>query len=181
MVTGVGGRRFIMRKILKILNTIEEWTLVLVLVGLALLTFVQVFSRYVLGYSFTWMEELGRYLGVFIAFLGASLGVKYGTHFSMDLVYEQVKRDRFRHGLKVCVNLICGLMFFVVAWYGWAQAMKLYQFGVRTSVLEVPKYWAYLPIPIFSIIMGSRFLRLAVKHSMAFIRKEPYLLPGQEP
>ena len=108
-----------MKKVLQILNRIEEWTLVFVLLGLAFLAFVQVFCRYLLSFSFTWMEELARYVGVFIAFLGASLGVKYGTHFSMDLVYERVSNDRFRHGLKLVVCVLSALLFLVVAWYGW--------------------------------------------------------------
>ena len=97
-----------MAKVIKILNAIEEWSLVFILLGLAFLSFVQVFCRYLLGFSFTWMDEISRYFGVLIAFLGASLGVKYGTHFSMDLVYEKVSSDGFRHGLKVFINVISG-------------------------------------------------------------------------
>ena len=163
-----------MRKVLRIANTVEEWTLVTILLGLALLTFVQVFCRYVLNFSFTWMEELARYLAVFIAFLGASLGVKYGTHFSMDLVYERVSSDRFRHGLKVIVNVLSVVLFLIVAWYGWEQAMKLRKFGVLTSALELPKYWAYLPIPFFSVFMALRFLLLAFKHVKGLVRNEPF-------
>jgi C4-dicarboxylate transporter DctQ subunit len=163
-----------MAKLIGIINQIEEWTLVLILLGLAFLSSVQVFCRYVLGFSFTWMDEISRYFGVFVAFLGASLGVKYGTHFSMDLVFEKVSSDSFRHGLKVLINIISGLILFVVAWYGWWQAMKLRQFGVVTPVLQLPKYWVYLPIPFFSIILGLRFWNLARTHLSKFVRGEPF-------
>ena len=103
-----------MAKVIKIINAIEEWTLVFILLGLAFLSCIQVFCRYVLGFSFSWMDEISRYLGVFIAFLGASLGVKYGTHFSMDLVYEKVSSDSFRHGLKVFINVISAIIMFVI-------------------------------------------------------------------
>jgi len=165
-----------MKTIIRILNRIEEWTLALVLLALAFITAVQVFCRYVLGFSFTWMEDLSRCSSVFISFLGAALGVKYGAHFSMNLVFERVSNDRFRHGLKIAVNVIGGLMFFVIAWYGWQQAMKLRQFGVTVSTLQIPKYWAYLPIPFFSSIMGFRFLNLALKHLAAFVRREPFTM-----
>lgn len=146
----------------------------IILLGLALLTFVQVVSRYLFHYSFTWMEELARYLGVFIAFLGASLGVKYGGHFSMDLLYERSSNDRFRHGMKVLVGVISAVIFFVVAFYGWEQAMKLKQYGVSTSALRLPKYWAYLPIPVFSLFIGIRFLNLSLRHMRAFLSNEPF-------
>jgi C4-dicarboxylate transporter, DctQ subunit len=165
---------YLMTRFVRVLNSLEEWTLVLILLGLALVSFVQVICRYLFGFSFTWMEEVGRHVSIFIAFLGAAIGVKYGTHFSMDLMYERVQNDRFRHFLKIVINIISGLILFVVAWYGWQQTMKLQQFGVLTPVLKLPKYWAYLPIPIFSIIMGIRFFSLARSHLIKLIRGEPF-------
>lgn len=163
-----------MNRIIKVINRVEEWTLVLVLLGLAFLTFVQVLSRYLFNFSFTWEEEVARYLGVFIAFLGASLGVKYGTHFSMDLLFERVSSDRFRHGLKIVICVISTAIFLVIAYYGWEQAMKLRQFTARTSVLQIPKYWVYLPVPFFSLIMAWRFGCLGWKHVTAFVKNQPF-------
>ncbi|MEW6112302.1 MAG: TRAP transporter small permease [Thermodesulfobacteriota bacterium] len=168
-----------MKRIIGILNQIEEWTLVLTLLALAGLTAVQVFCRYVLNFSFDWFQEVGRYGGVFIAFLGAALGVKYGSHFAMDLIYERVSNDRFRHALKVFINTLGAVTFLVVAWYGWEQAMKLRQFGAITSALELPKYWTCLPIPIFSALMAYRFFNLAAKHFQGLLRNEPFA-PGAD-
>jgi len=170
-----------MKKLISILNKIEEWTLVFVLLSLASLSFIQVICRYLFGFSFNWMEEVVRYVGVFIAFLGASLGVKYGTHFSMDLVYEKVGSDRFRHGLKVVVCVICAALFLVVAWYGWEQAMKLRRFGAWMSVLPLRKYVAYLPIPIFSVLISVRFLILGGRHVKGLLNAEPYSAVGGKP
>lgn len=165
-----------MKKIIKILNLIEEWTLVLILLGLSVLICIEAFCRYFLSFNFTWTEELGRYLGVFIAFLGASLGVKYGTHFSMDLLYEKVSNDRFRHALKVAINIVAGVTFLIVAWYGWEQTMKLRGFGATTAALELPKYWAYMPVPFFSVIMSIRFFNLGFRHFRGLLRNEPFTM-----
>lgn len=165
-----------MRKIIKILNQIEEWTLVLVLLGLSFLIFIEAICRYFLSFNFTWTEELGRYLGVFITFLGASLGVKYGMHFSMDLLYEKVSGNRFRHALKVAINLVSGVTFLIVAWYGWEQTMKLRGFGATTPALQLPKYWAYLPVPFFSVIMSIRFFNLGYRHFRGLLRNEPFTM-----
>jgi C4-dicarboxylate transporter, DctQ subunit len=166
---------------LRILNRVEELTLVLVLLVLAFLSFAQVFCRYVLGFSFTWMEEISRYSGVFVAFLGASIGVKHGSHFSMDLIYERVSNDRIRHGLKFLINVAGGLLFLVIAYYGWEQAMKLQRFGTLTAVLQFPKYWAYLPVPFFSLIMSVRFFGLSWRNAVCFIRREGFTMVGGEP
>jgi C4-dicarboxylate transporter DctQ subunit len=163
-----------MRRILLLINKIEEWTLVLVLLMMAFLTAIQVFCRYLIGFSFTWMEELNRYVGVFITFLSAALGVKYGVHFSMDLFYERISHHGLRHGVKVIVDIICGILLVVVAWYGWEQTMKLRQFGALTATLQVPKYVFYLPVPLFSLVMAFRFFNLSVRHLASLVRGEPY-------
>lgn len=164
----------ILRCFTRALNGLEEWTLVFVLLTLAFLTAIQVFCRYVLGFSFTWMEELARYVGVFVTFLGAALGVKYGVHFSMDLLYERVTNDRFRHALRAVVHVLSALLLIVIGWYGWVQAEKLFKFGALTSVLQVRKFWFYVPIPLFSFLMAWRFFHLATKHLASFVRGEPY-------
>jgi C4-dicarboxylate transporter, DctQ subunit len=170
-----------MSRLLRIVNRIEDWTLVLIILGLAFIAFVQVVCRYVLGFSFTWMEELGRSLAVFIAFLGASIGVREGAHFSMDLVYEKVPNDRFRHGLQVLVHGVSAAIFVVVAWYGLEQVMKLRGFGVLTSAMRVPKYWAYVPISFFSAIMALRsFVRMGT-HVRAVASGEPFSMGGTKP
>jgi C4-dicarboxylate transporter DctQ subunit len=53
-----------LKRLFDTLDRIENITLVWTILGLALIGFVQVITRYVFNYSFTWFEELGRYLGV---------------------------------------------------------------------------------------------------------------------
>ncbi len=169
-----------MRSIIRLLNKVEEYTLVFVLLTLAFLSCIEVFCRYCLGFSFTWSQELARYVGVFVVFLGASLGVKYGTHFSMDLVYERVSSHRFRHGLRMVASVLSAGMFLIVAWYGWIQTDKLRHYEALTAVFQLPKYWFYLPVPVFSVIISIRFLILAVKHLGGLVRNEPFSMMKQE-
>jgi C4-dicarboxylate transporter DctQ subunit len=79
------------------------------------------------------------------------------------------------------VGLISAAIFFVVAIYGWEQAMKLRQYDVMTSALRLPKYWAYLPIPFFSVFIGIRFLNVSAGHFRSFLANEPFdRVPGRE-
>ena len=82
-----------LKKITSAIDRLERATLAWTILGLALIGFIQVFARYIFNYSFTWFEELGRYLGVFVAFLGGGIGVKTGSHFTMDLMVTHLKRS----------------------------------------------------------------------------------------
>jgi C4-dicarboxylate transporter DctQ subunit len=77
---------------------------------------------------------------VLIAFLGAAIGLKCGTYFSMDLLYERLHSYRFRHLLKIVINIISTVILFVTVWYAWQQTRKLRQFGVLAPVLKVPHF-----------------------------------------
>ena len=129
------------------------WTILI----LAIIGFVQVFARYLFNYSFTWFEELGRYIGVFIAFLGASIGVKTGSHFTMDLIVSHLKSP-LQELVKASTNILSASFFMLVTWYSWKIIMRMYGYETTSPTMQIPMYIAYLPIPIFSMIMGFRFI-----------------------
>jgi len=164
-----------MKRILNILGNIEELTLSLTFLGLALVAVVQVFCRYVLDISFTWFEEAGRYAGIFATFLGAGLGVKYGGHFAMDLLVSNAP-PLVRRVLQLAIGLLCGTAMLILAYYGFGLVMNNYHFGNTSAAMQMPMYIAYLPIPFFAAIMALRFYRLGL---LALFGKTP--APGGEP
>ena len=160
-----------MSKILRILNNIEELVLGFTLLGLAIFVFIQVILRYGFHFAYSWAEELGRYMTIFFTFLGASLGVKYGTHFSVEALVQYLP-DRYCHLVKAVVNLICGLFFLIVIYFAWLQITKLHKYGSSTATLRIPMYVPYIPIPLFSVTIASRFFYHCYMHTIAFIKNE---------
>ena len=155
-----------MPKFLKAVGRLEELSLTVILLGLALIAFVQVVSRYIFHYSFTWFEELSRYLGVLIAFMGAGLGVKHGVHFTMDLVLNQLKAP-YNHLVRLLTNLISGLLFGLVVYLAFKLVIRMYGFGTTSPAMRAPMYIVYLPIPVFSLVMCWRFLAIAFREAIA--------------
>jgi C4-dicarboxylate transporter DctQ subunit len=142
------------------LNQIEEYTLGLSLLALAVFSCLQVITRYAFNYSFTWFEELSRYACVFLTFLGASLGLKYSTHFAMTALVDSLPY-RIRKLVQSLVYLACALFFVVVAYYGTLHCLKHYRFGNLSASLRLPMYIPYLPIPVFSGVMAVRCLLIS--------------------
>nr|WP_319492028.1 TRAP transporter small permease [uncultured Desulfobacter sp.] len=145
-----------MQQIFKFIDRVENFALVWTILILAFIGFIQVITRYVFNFSFPWFEELGRYLGVFIAFLGAAIGVKSGSHFTMDLVVTMLPSS-----IRWLVNLFCQLLsagfFFMVAVYSWKIISRMYGYETTSPAMGMPMYTAYLPIPVFSVVIGIRF------------------------
>ena len=53
-------------------NRILEWFLILIFALLVLDVLFQVFSRYIIGTSFTWTEEFARFSLIWMTVLGAA-------------------------------------------------------------------------------------------------------------
>ncbi|WP_022663811.1 TRAP transporter small permease [Desulfospira joergensenii] len=152
-----------MQRLFDILDRMEKFTLVWTILGLAFIGFIQVITRYIFNYSFTWFEELGRYLGVFIAFAGAATGVKTGSHFTMDLMVSNLSQP-WQKIIKVFTACLSAVFFLVVAWVSWKIVLRMYGFETTSPTMQIPMYIAYLPIPAFSTLMGARFLNLGLTH-----------------
>src|SRR6056297_3516758 len=76
---------------------------------LALVVFVQFFTRYVLNDSIGWTEEIARYLLITVTFAGSAIAVRRNTHISVEFFYRYLSPTAGRalalgvDLLKVCV------------------------------------------------------------------------------
>lgn len=173
-----------MKRLLSFLNRLEEGILAFTLLGLALMSFVEVVLRYLFNHSFSWFEELSRYISVFLTFLGASLGVKYGLHFSMDFFVEKAGY-RLGNFMRIISNLLSATLFIIIAWLSWKHANKLLMREVTSGAMQIPMFWPYLPIPIFSLIMSLRFIHQAWRCGLGMVHNQrvlsqPSPQPGRE-
>jgi C4-dicarboxylate transporter DctQ subunit len=140
---------------LNILDKGEEIILSVFLVEMALLTFVQVVLRYVFGSSMTWAEELLRYQLCFVAFFGADIGLKHGSHIGAEIL-KYILPQRFRPLLKAFIFLVIFAFCLFFTYYGLILVLKVRAMGQVTAAMRIPKYLVYLPIPIGGFFMCVR-------------------------
>jgi C4-dicarboxylate transporter, DctQ subunit len=155
------------------LNKVEEGVLAFTLLAIAIFTVVETGLRYTVSYTFTWFNELANYTMIFCTYLGASVGVKYGTHFSMEAVTEYAP-DRVSHLVKALAYFISGLVAVLFVYYGTKHLFSMKAFGVKSSAMQIPMYIPYIPIPLFSISMAFRFFALSWRHLKDFAKGAPY-------
>jgi C4-dicarboxylate transporter DctQ subunit len=162
-----------MNDLIKKLNAVEEGVLAYALLAIALFTFLETVLRYTISYTFTWFNEFANYTIIFCTYLGASVGVKYGTHFSMEALTEYCP-DRVSHLLKTAAYFLSGVMAVLFVYYGAKHLFSLKSFGVKSSALQIPMYIPYIPIPLFSLSLAFRFFALSYRHFNSFRKGEPF-------
>ena len=90
---------------------LEEFLMVVFLIAMTLIMGIQVFSRYILGVSLSWSEEITRYLFIWSAFLSVSLCTKKCISIKIDQFIQLFPR-RGKSLFKV-LNLTVEFVFFV--------------------------------------------------------------------
>jgi TRAP-type C4-dicarboxylate transport system permease small subunit len=66
----------------------EDWITVVLFWVMALLVFLQFFTRYVLNDSFAWTEELAVNCLIGVVFIGAAMCVRRDRHIQVDILYR---------------------------------------------------------------------------------------------
>ena len=73
--------------------------------GMAIVVFVQFFSRYVLNDSAAWTEEIARYLLMWVTFVGAAIVMRRGTNIGVEVLMHWLPETSQR-GLRFIIDII---------------------------------------------------------------------------
>lgn len=112
--------------------------------------FLGVFSRYVLGNTFIWYDEVARACFVWLVFLGAAVGVRQAAHFRFHLVLDRVPAPA-RQAAEVFGFGALILFATLLIQKGWTL-VELGHFQ-RTPVMGMPRSWIYLAVPVGGALM----------------------------
>lgn len=134
----------------------QKFVITLLLVGVLLLTVIQVVFRYVLLLPSPWSEELARLGLVWVIFLAASLGVRLKGHPYLELLVTRIP-FKTKHAVYILVYLIIVVMGIVMVVYG---AMYIGRTaGDYTTSLRYPRNLFYYPVPISGILITIYSIR----------------------
>jgi TRAP-type C4-dicarboxylate transport system permease small subunit len=65
----------------------EDWATLIFFWAMAIIVFLQFFTRYALNNSIAWTEEIARYLLMCVGFLGGGLAVRKYSHIHVEFLY----------------------------------------------------------------------------------------------
>lgn len=138
-------------KALDLVDTSIEWTSIVLMSFLLLLTFVNVVGRYVFHSSIFFSEELARFIFVWIVFLGAAIIIKDKGHVAVTFMLDSLHGKITKKVLETVIG-ICGIVFISIVFCGGLQlacSMNIYS----SAALGIPMGYVYWVIPIGSGIM----------------------------
>ena len=114
------------------------------------IVFVQVILRYVFLSPLSWIEELARYLLVWISCFGAAYGVRKGEHIAVMFLNNMFK-GYMKSALTILIHILVIILFMVCFIKGIGLSIR--QWNVVTPALQIPRTLPYSGIPISFAIM----------------------------
>ena len=140
----------------------------LLMLSMVAIIFFQVVARYVFSNSLSWSEELGRYLFVWMTFIGSAIAVRNKLHVSLDMFVH-----RLPHALQsfcLVISYVSMTIFTCVVIYGG------YKFVLRGSnqisaAMQLPMHYVYLVLPVGGGLI--LFYLLKNFYEDFFVRRQP--------
>lgn len=145
---------------MKIINKFAENILLFMASIILIIVFSQVILR-IVGVSLIWVEELSRFLFIWIVFLGAAVGIRDGVHLNVDYFIEKRKKRT-----KIVIRYINGVLqiFFISILLVFSVILSRIWLGSTSPILGVPIILVYSALPVSAIIM--------IINTIGILRKE---------
>ena len=139
----------------------EEFVVSVMLAALVLLLGMEVFSRFLLGKSFSWMEELCRYLFVWSSYIGVAIAVKHKEQLRILMLMDllKIRFPKLVRVLYVISELVFTVFCLLVFYYSIGMLENMMRFKQVSAALEIDVMYAYLIIPISMALTVFRNLQ----------------------
>jgi len=146
------------------ITKIEKGIVAAGVLAASFIIFFNVISRSMLNHSFTWAEEMTRYIMVWVTFFGSNLCVQNNIHVKMDLLHVKLPHKAAKVLVSVSYFLcIAGCLF--LTYFGWKLTMQIMSLGQVSTAMPWLKMWIVnIAIPIFGIIAIKDYCRLLIKN-----------------
>ena len=141
------------------MDRLINWFLAILMAAMVVIIAAQVWYRFVLNDPLSWSEEAGRYLFVWISFIGSAAGVRYQVHLGIDLMDKLLPPAAYRV-VVVLVNLIMQAFLLMIIYWGF-KILGVIQYQESPS-MHISMRYPYMAVPVGGILMFINSLRIMV-------------------
>lgn len=134
-----------MKLIFRILDIILENLVFISLAGMSGVVAVNVFCRFVLGFSLSWGDETAQMLLVWFTFMGAALGMRDKSHYAFDFLIESLPKSA-KKPVNAFSQLICIAM--TVAILYWSGKVTIMIRHWIMPATEISRALVYMACPL---------------------------------
>ncbi|HEX7074168.1 MAG TPA: TRAP transporter small permease, partial [Hyphomicrobiaceae bacterium] len=134
----------------------EDWVSFALFWALALIVFLQFFTRYILNDSLAWTEEIARYFLMILTFIGAAIVARKGAHISVEVLLHFLP-ERGARILLAVIEVIQAAFIALLFYFSLTITQRMH--AQRMTVFDEPMSLVYGPIAFGCLLMLVRALQ----------------------
>ncbi len=138
----------------------------LLLLGCTLLALVEIFRRYILGFSFEWYADAVTFFILSGVYLYFSVSQRHGEHLGVTVVTEVLdvvgpRAKRAADIIRLIALVISFLFMTLVVWWGIPEVQDSWKYEARTESLAFPM-WPFLTVLLcgFAFMVVTLFFQI---------------------
>ncbi len=132
------------------LERFTTWLICLLMASMIAIVFSQVVARYVFSTTFPWMEEMSRFIMIWLAFTGAAVMMRKGGHIAVTVIRNMLP-FKVRKMIFLVDRLIITSSLVILIYYGVLIALR---YLARTPVtMNFPVTYVYMVFPLAFTLM----------------------------
>lgn len=140
----------ILHRLSDIANKLTIWAIIVLTIGMSTSVFTQITARNLFATSFEPLEELSRYLLVWVTFLGAALTYKADGHMGVLFFINSLPK-KLEKKTVILANIMSLVFFIFLVYYGYKMASLT--MGQESMQMRIPMGIVYSVIPLSGAIM----------------------------
>ena len=155
------------RKFYLLFDRIRTVMMVSVSAFTIILCFIQIILRYFTFLSmrpFAWGDEVLRLSAIWVIFLGLSIGVREGAHFTVDLFLNKIQSEKARHVADLSIDILVMAILTLLTYKGAVYTITNTMSSLQN--IQISMAWFYASVPVgclFGIIEYVYKIRVPAK------------------
>jgi TRAP-type C4-dicarboxylate transport system permease small subunit len=143
---------------------LEEGLCAVLFAIMALVTFANIVTRYLMKYSFAFTEEIVVSFFVWLTLLGTAIAFREQSHLGFSFIIERLSKNT----QKILLWLSAGLgaaLFTCLIYFSLGQISEEVLLGITSSGIGIPQWWYTIGMPVWSVLVVIRIFQGARRAS----------------
>src|SRR3979411_1482212 len=141
----------------------EDWIAFVLFWALAIIVFLQFFTRYILNDSLSWTEEIARYGLMSLAFIGGAVVTRKKSHIAVELLSNLMKPGPLRSTLLALVDFVTLGFMALLAYFSVTIIERMH--SQTMTVVELPMSIVYGCVGLGCFMMLARQIQVVWRNA----------------
>src|SRR4051794_17271963 len=157
----------------------EDWIAFVLFWALAIIVFLQFFTRYVLNDSLSWTEEIARYGLMALTFIGGAVVTRKKAHIAVELVSNLMGPGPLRAALLALVDFVTLGFMALLAYFSVTIIERMH--SQRMTVFDLPMSIVYGAVGLGCFMMLARQIQVVWRNAREGWRRAPDVIEQIHP